>query len=642
MKRQIIFALVINLLVVFFLAGCANPGSGPDGGPYDEQPPQILATHPLRGQLNAANTKRVILLFDENIKLDKASEKVTISPPQTIPPEIKVLGRRVIVDFADTLQPSTTYTVDFSDAIQDVTEGNPMGTYTHVFSTGTRLDTMEVAGNVIAATDLEPQKGLLVGLYPAEEMTDSTFMTRPFDRVARTDALGFFSIKGVAPGSYRIFALKDMDGDFKWSRGEMLAFTDTIVTTSCFPDLRHDTVWIDSVRYDSIRTIPYTHFLPDNVVLRAFEERPVQRTLLKYVRETPEKFILYFTAPSVTKMQPVVSGEGFSVEEAFIIDCNETCDTITYWISDHEVAGKDSLRLLLTYDATNDSTYVIEMRTDTLTLIPRLTNARLAKLQAQEDAKWEKELARRHKKGDYTQEQRPVEFLKLESRIGTITPEENLHFFAKEPIVELDTTAFHLRLKQDTTYVETPCRVARDGLYAVTLYGEWRPGQNYRVQMDSAAIVGFSGKVCAKLERSFSVVSSEDVGGVFVSLVGADTSAVVQLLVNDKKILRSQPMRGGSVDFFYVKPGKYFLRLYYDRNNNGCWDTGDYMQKLQPEEVIYYPAQIEVRPDWDTEISWAVDAVPPLRQKPSELQKTKADAKKQSARSKNIERLKQR
>lgn len=148
-------------------------------------------------------------------------------------PEIKTSGRRISVALQDSLKPNTTYTIDFSDAIVDSNEGNPLGNFTYYFSTGTQLDTMEVAGHVLMAQNLEPVKGILVGLH--SNLADSAFTTLPFDRVARTDGAGHFSIKGVAPGTYRIYALKDVDNDFKYARGEMLAFNHTEIKPSSFP-----------------------------------------------------------------------------------------------------------------------------------------------------------------------------------------------------------------------------------------------------------------------------------------------------------------------------------------------------------------------------------------------------------------------
>ena len=125
-----------------------------------------------RGQLVARRQgrqrqrrKKVTINFNEFIKIENAQEKVIVSPPQLEQADIKAAGRRIIVELKDSLKENTTYTIDFADAIVDNNEGNPMGNYTFSFSTGDAIDTMEVSGYALNAADLEPIKGILVGLY---------------------------------------------------------------------------------------------------------------------------------------------------------------------------------------------------------------------------------------------------------------------------------------------------------------------------------------------------------------------------------------------------------------------------------------------------------------------------------------------
>ena len=402
------YPILLLCLVLAWLASCANPGNGPDGGPYDETPPKIVSMQPAMGA-RQQQAKKVTITFDELIKVENAQEKVIISPPQIEMPEIKTSGRHISIELLDSLKENTTYTIDFSDAIVDNNEGNPLGNFTYYFSTGQEADTMEVSGYVLAAENLEPVKGILVGLHA--NMADSAFTALPFDRVARTDGSGHFVVKGVARGKYRIYALKDMDGDFRYARGEMLAWNrDTIVPTS-FPDVRLDTLWADTVRIDTIKTVPFTHYLPDDVVLLAFTEKNMTRQLLKTQRE-PEWFKLFFTAPST--QLPTVRGLNFNSNDAFLMEHNASCDTLTYWLRDSLLIEQDTLRLELTYDATNDSVSVPYLQTDTLELIPRLNAEKRKKLREEELEKWQKKLEKRHKRGDFTQETPPATPLKVD------------------------------------------------------------------------------------------------------------------------------------------------------------------------------------------------------------------------------------
>ena len=218
-SRLLLFTL--SFLFLLLLHSCARMGQ-PDGGWYDETPPKVVGANPDDHATNV-HRKHIYINFDEFITIDNPTENVVVSPPQLEAPEIKGQGKRISVERMDSLKPNTTYTIDFSNAISDNNEGNPLGNYTYSFSTGDHIDTLEVAGYVLEADNLEPVKGILVGLY--SNMEDSAFQKTPMMRVSRTDSRGHFIIRGVAPGSYRIYALKDADGDYRYAqKSEMIAF----------------------------------------------------------------------------------------------------------------------------------------------------------------------------------------------------------------------------------------------------------------------------------------------------------------------------------------------------------------------------------------------------------------------------------
>lgn len=630
LSRQLPFLLLLSLAVI----SCANPGSGPDGGPYDETPPRIVGMTPQLGQTSTRASK-VRILFDELIKVENAQEKIIVSPPQIEMPEIKTSGRIISVNLIDSLKENTTYTIDFSDAIVDSNEGNPLGNFTYYFSTGDRVDTMEVSGYVLSADNFEPVKGILVGLH--SNLADSAFTSLPFERVARTDGSGHFCIKGIAPGSYRIYALKDIDNDFKYSRGEMLAFNHEIITPSSFPDIRHDTLWADTVRIDTIKTVPFTHYLPDDVVLLAFTEKNFSRQLLKTERE-PWLFRLFFTAPSTH--EPEVRGIDFDSTDAWLKECSAGNDTLTFWLRDTTLVNRDSLGIYCTYEMTDDSTGLNRLKTDTLYLVPQLTYARRMKLQEQEMEKWRKALEKRHKRGDYSQEKPPVYPLKTNFSIrSSMAPDRNLHFRLEEPAERLDTAFFHLFLKVDSLYREAPFRLERDSISLLdyTIRAEWRPGQEYVLNVDSAAITGISGKVSATYDTKFRISKSDAYGSLFLLLPDADSCAVVQLINGSEKVIRQQRVQKGRADFFYLDPGKIYVRLFSDTNGNGVWDSGEYAKDIQPETVRYFPQVFTIRANWDIEQTWHINDVPIQLQKPRELIKQKEE-RKRTPRNRNAER----
>ena len=634
--------LLLCLLALLLTAACASIGN-PDGGRFDETPPRVVGSSPADGAVNVSKRK-VQILFDEYIKLEKASEKVVISPPQIEPANVRADGKRVKVDFYDSLRANTTYTIDFSDAIEDNNEGNPMGQYTFSFSTGDVIDTMQVSGRVLNAADLEPIKGIMVGLYPADSIwNDTLFRTRPFLRVSRTNGEGRFTIKGVKDGAYRVRALEDKDGDFVFSqKNERVAFDTTVYVTGSFPDVRMDTVWRDSLWYDSIRVVPYTHYTPDDVLLLAFLEDGQERHLLKTAYPEPTNFTFYFTAPSDST--PRIKGLNFD-ERCLVADASLKNDTVTFWVTDTALIHRqDTLSMILSYMET-DTLGQLVVTNDTLDLSPKTTYAKIAAERSKQIEAWEKDRERRQKKAKkpLPYEENPYERTWLEAGFkpsGSLAPNQNVRYLAKEPILEVDTTKIHFYVKKDTDWLPAPFLFMPEERSAKSymLYAEWEPGQKYRFVMDTAAVVSVLEHESKSVRQEFHVRAVEEYGSIFIHVISPDTGVVVQLLSkNDKVEAQQRTDKEGNADFFFMKPGEYYMRCYVDANGNGQWDTGDYASGLQPERVYYFGKPLPLKAQWDLRQDWDVRAVDVARQKPMAITKQKPD-KEKKLKNRNAER----
>lgn len=634
--------LLLCLLALLLTAACASIGN-PDGGRFDETPPRVVGSSPADGAVNVSKRK-VQILFDEYIKLEKASEKVVISPPQIEPANVRADGKRVKVDFYDSLRANTTYTIDFSDAIEDNNEGNPMGQYTFSFSTGDVIDTMQVSGRVLNAADLEPIKGIMVGLYPADSTwNDTLFRTRPFLRVSRTNGEGRFTIKGVKDGAYRVRALEDKDGDFVFSqKNERVAFDTTVYVTGSFPDVRMDTVWRDSLWYDSIRVVPYTHYTPDDVLLLAFLEDEQERHLLKTAYPEPTNFTFYFTAPSDST--PRIKGLNFD-ERCLVADASLKNDTVTFWVTDTALIHRqDTLSMILSYMET-DTLGQLVVTNDTLDLSPKTTYAKIAAERSKQIEAWEKDRERRQKKAKkpLPYEENPYERTWLEAGFkpsGSLAPNQNVRYLAKEPILEVDTTKIHFYVKKDTDWLPAPFLFMPEERSAKSymLYAEWEPGQKYRFVMDTAAMVSVLEHESKSVRQEFHVRAVEEYGSIFIHVISPDTGVVVQLLSkNDKVEAQQRADKDGNADFFFMKPGEYYMRCYVDANGNGQWDTGDYASGLQPERVYYFGKPLPLKARWDLRQDWDIRAVDVARQKPMAITKQKPD-KEKKLKNRNAER----
>ena len=631
------YQLPLLLLLGIMVYSCASMGT-PDGGPYDEEPPKFMGSMP---ELRAVNVKsqKFELEFDEFIKLEKASEKVIISPPQMEQPEIKVVGKRVVGELIDTLKEATTYTIDFSDAIVDNNEGNPMGNFSYSFSTGAVIDTMEVSGTVLEASNLEPIKGIQVGLH--KDLSDSAFITKPFDRVSRTDSRGRFSIRGVAPGKYRIYALKDGNQNYLFdSKSEMIAFSDSIIIPSSIPATRQDTLWKDTLTVDTIKTVKYTRYLPDDIMLRAFKAENTRQYFVKSQRDKLNHFILTFSAKADTL--PTLKGLNFDERDAFVVETTSRNDSICYWIKDSLLYEMDTLAIQMDYLYTDTLDRLVP-KTDTLYLANKVSREKRQQLAQAEAEKKEKERKKLEKKGK-TVEPEKTKFLEMKvDAPSSFDIYRNVLLNFEEPVASIDTSAIHMEVKVDTLWNETSFLLREDSVIPrqYEILAEWEPEKEYRLTIDSAAIKGLYGLHTNKVEQTMKVKKLDEYGTLLLNIEGVDKGAIVELMDNSGKVLRSQPVNTeGMADFYYLNPNtKYYIRLFVDRNGNGVWDTGNYEEGLQPEEVYYFPKVWEMRANFEFEETWDIHAVPLDRQKLDEIKKQKPEEQKK-IQSKNKERAK--
>lgn len=686
---------ILALLFLSFCIACANIGT-PDGGPYDETPPRVVRTSPKFGATKTKSTK-ITLEFDENIKIIGANEKIVVSPPQVEQPEIEAMGKKITIELLDTIKPNTTYTIDFADAIQDNNEGNPMGDYAFTFSTGERIDTMQMSGYVLDASNLEPIKGILVGLYmvdstdtfvPQEGMSlnpDTLLRHKVFERISRSDSRGHFVIKGVENGKhYRVYALQDQNQNYVYDqKSEMIAFTDRVVTPSSMPDVRMDTVWHDSIFYDSIVSVKYTHFFPDNITLLAFTDANKDRYFLKSERLTLNKFTLYFSAPHDSL--PVIEGLNFDVADAFIIDKNEKNDTLHYWIRDSLVYNIDTLRMSVAYYAT-DTLGQLVPKTDTLQLVSKLTKERMRKEREKAEEEWAEDYRKQYKKdmkrreraeaenddadgdddavdGDEADDGKdkkkskrkkkqkiededivvppmPEVFMDIKmSSVSGMDPDKNVELTMPEPLAVIDTSRIRFFVKQDSILTPAPhlFRKVEGKTLNYRLYAEWEPNTKYELQVDTGAFVNIYGKRSSAIKKSISIKSLDTYSTLFVVLAGKYPNAVVQLMDGSDKVVKSVRAKDGKADFYFIRPGTYYLRMIDDANGNGVWDSGSYDEHLQPENVYYHPGAFNLRAQWEITQEWNPEGVEVFKQKPEKITKQKPDKARKKV-SKNAER----
>ena len=618
----------ISLVASLLLAACASIGA-PDGGPYDEDPPVLVKATPVLGATNVEAAK-IALEFNENIKLENAFEKVVVSPPQLQMPEIKYAGKKVTVELFDTLRPNTTYSIDFGDAIVDNNEGNPYENFAYVFSTGEQVDTLAVSGTVLNAQDLEPVKGIIVGLHSC--LDDTAFSKLPFERVSRTDSRGRFTIKGIAPGKYRVYALSDANQNFLFDqKSEAVAYLSGLIEPYAMPAVRPDTVWRDSLTIDTIRNINYTRFLPDDIMLRVFKEDFTSQYLIKRTRDSHNKITLFFAAEN--KELPQIEGLGFDFSNAYILEKSLKSDTLVYWLKDSLLYRNDTLALKLSYRASDvDGNFFDQV--DTLYISAK---RRWETVQKQRQKKYEEEMKafmREAKKSPDYDEANPPAFVPKPvplsvrfSGSSSMDVDGSCKFTFDEPLLSVNPDAIHLFHKVDTLWVPVEHVFSQDtvNIRKYDLFAEWRPENTYKVVADSAAFKGLYGGVSAEFTREMSFRSLDEYAVLYVNVSGVGNNGILQLLDSRESVVKEERTVNGRCSFYFIRPGQYFMRLIFDNNGNGKWDTGDYAKGIQPEHVTYYHHALDLRALFEyTQEDWDIGK-PLNEQKPLEITKQKPD-----------------
>jgi hypothetical protein len=602
------------ILSVFLFMSCASRGT-PGGGKYDLDPPKLVSIDPEMNALNVSHVKNITMVFDENVQLENPSEKVIITPPQKVAPVFTTINRKIKVEIRDTLIPNSTYVIDFTDALADMNEKNVLENFVVCFSTGNKIDSMEVSGKVLQADNLEPVSGIYVGLH--SNLSDSAFVKLPFGRISKTNSKGEFTIRGVTPNKYRLYALKDANRDFKYdSPAEQIAFLDSLIVPSSIPATRVDTVFkANKKTVDSLVTKSYTRFLPDNIILRSFTSSFKRQFLQKYERPNRSNVVLYFGGPTLrprfqllhTKPNPNFP----LVEERSLQN-----DTVKYWITDPEILKNDSLLLRIGYIKT-DSLNIGRETTDTIKL-----NFREFKGGKKNDKDKGKD-----------KDKNEIKFLGIKTNAsGSVDILQMLNIEFEEPVCDFDQKKIVLSHVKDSVFTPVPYTLLPDSLnprrYKIAY--KWQPGEDYVLHADSAAFHSYYGLWNNMLDGKFKVKKEEEYGHIYLDIknLPQNVPAFVELLDKGDKPIRRSKVKDAGALFKYVNPGTYYARLVIDSNNNGKWDTGEYADKRQPEMVYYLHKSILLKAYFEMEEDFDLTSLALDKQKLLEITKNKPQEKK--------------
>lgn len=595
----------ISFFYLIFYSSCANIGS-PSGGVKDSIPPVILKTIP---ELRSTNYKGsdIRFTFNEFIVSDEIREKLVISPPMKKSTQVKMKGKTLIIEFSEDLKKESTYSLDFKDAVADNNEKNPIEDLRFSFSTGATFDSLRVAGYVKNAFNQEPVEKALVMLH--RDLDYTAFIDSIPDYIAVTNKEGFFIIDNIAPGKYRLYALSDADKSLTYnSNSELIAFADSLIIPSAKFEAKTDTV---VKGLDTMVVTGYVDYYPETQYLMMFEEEKFDQYLDSYKRNQANKCDFYFSE-SLSDSFRISLLKPTTTKDWSFIESNLKRDSITVWLTDTIISNIDTLKFELKYQVL-DTLNQLVLKYDTLEMIyaaPKVSKTR-------------------KKKNDVPD----IPTIDLVNNINSSAHDlyQRIRIEAPEPLKSFDLSKIRLYQLDDTIKNLIPIVVVQDTNSIRKYYIEhlWESNTHYIFQIDSAAAYNIYGDPSNKTDQKFRTQKEDFYGKIFLNISGLSGPAIVQLLKNDKEetiLQKIQILEDGEIEFPYLKPEKYIIRIIHDTNKNGKWDTGFLASNLQPEEVIYFQKVIKVRSNFDYKEDWQINFTPDYKKEilDEEVEKEKA------------------
>jgi uncharacterized protein (DUF2141 family) len=558
--------------------GCASTGV-PTGGPKDVKPPVVSTSNPKANALNFKG-KEVVIEFDEIIQLKDVFQKFVISPPVNKRPVISARGRELVIRFEEDLQPNTTYTLDFADAVVDNNEGNILQDFRFSFSTGTVVDSLMVSGFLFDAANLAPVADAIIMVH--SNLADSAFKKQVPVRLAKTNKDGAFSVQNVAPGEYRVYALEDANRNYLYDQpGERIAWYPQMVVPSIGEHQR-----LDSIAPDSFVIVNYRAFLPDSLKLFMFQEDNAAQYLKDNKRTSRNKLEFVFNKPNIDSVEFTLRNQP-DRKDWFIYEGSYLQDSITLWLTDSTLIKSDSLFISLRYNSLDSLKQPISKKDSLNAFYFQKTDGQFRK-----------------SRKAIVVEKPTLKPKSLNSKLELLG-DFDIEF--NTPVFNYNMDAIRLYQKVDTILIPLDFSIRRDSIRIRRLVVDypWEPGLEYKFVADSAAFIDIYGLASDSIGQAFSIKTIENYGVIFVDVTNVQKQYLIQILNQKDKLVRQASLpANGKRGFQFLKPGDYFLRLIEDNNGNGIWDAGNFDQGTQPENIIYFPDLVNVRANWERMIKW--------------------------------------
>ncbi len=597
-------AFVALLFLPALLSRCASMMT-PTGGPRDSLPPVIVTMTPDNFTTNRPTTGhgKIYIEFNEYVQLKDQQKEFFTSPQMKKKPTVTQRGKGIVIQLRDTLQPNTTYALNFGSAIRDNNEGNPLNAMRYVFSTGSQIDSMMFSGYTADSYKADSVSKSYIWFFPADSVEqnpdyDSTIFKYKPSVIARAENNGVFIAQNLKPIRYRIYAIQDKNDNQIYEPGaDQVGFLEESYNPAEMPDFA---IW-----YDSLRRYPSAE---PQLYLRMFTDRNFRRQLLSQsARPLQHQAMLYFSSahPQIEQLR----FDSIPAERVIYDPQTVGRDTIALWFDMPAASLPDTICGEITY-LKHDSLNVLHPFTEKLKLAWRLIES---KEKEKEREKRERERRKAEAAGEEwkePEEKNPFGYKLTLS--GEVNPENHLTVDFDYPLTRLDSAALLLTVThEDKTISDVPVRMIRDTAMLRRWYirAPWKNDGQYTLTIPQGAITDVAGMSNDSLIGKYTVADPEKFATVKLHTKGRDdgTEYIVQLLDGNSSMKQEKRhVKSGLVQFNYVPAGEIKFRIIEDKNGNGKWDTGNVVERRQAERAEIYSNE-QGEDTFATKVNWEIE-----------------------------------
>ncbi|OFX80365.1 MAG: hypothetical protein A2X17_00325 [Bacteroidetes bacterium GWF2_41_61] len=567
---NLIYAFVI-VIIAYLLGSCANTTTPPMGGVKDTIPPLLIKVLPDSGSVNyPAKGGQIELRFNEYVVLKEPQKSIFLSPPLNKRVEAKIKGKSILITFPSQLDSGVTYTLNFGKSIVDNNEGNQFISYVYPFSTGSYLDSMMCSGTILNAATLLPKEDISVAFY--KDFSDSVLYNKFPSAFSKSDKFGYFVVRNLDPGPYKIYAFNDINSNNKYDpENEEVAFLDSLfIPGVVLKKNRSELIHVDEK--DTLAALGR----PSEINLYLFREDPAKQFIKESKRLQAKMIYVKFSAPDADLFSVKLRG----VDTTFLQkEFNQRRDSLLIWLMDTTKSYTDSLYLTIGYLKSDSLNNLSPFSEDFRLAAPK--PAKVDNSETLERGKPTKERQKRSNLIDFEILAEPALF----EQQGFI-----INFPA--PIVKIEKDSIEVKFK--TPKGETgnlSYSILKDSLFSRLLKvipsGRILPGYEYSLKLKDNAFKDIYKFTNDSIVKTISLPSDDKLSKLVLDLSGVDGSYIVELTnITRDKVYRSYKItRDGKLNFPYLQPGKYSVKITQDLNGNGIIDTGNILNKRQPEKV---------------------------------------------------------